>query len=272
MTLLEQARIATIDRLAKRSLPATVIAFAYEYRSMGTNIVFAGFSSEAMTFFRGLERNNRREWFQPRKEIYESSVRAPMMQLVEAVNLALSRFAPDHVTDPAKAVFRIYRDTRFSPDKTPYKTHIAATFWRRGHEKHGWAGYYFSVSHKEVAVGGGIYRPGPEQLLAVRQHLAEHHGEFRKLAANRKLVSIMGPLQGESLARVPKGFACDHPAADLIRMKYWLYYKTLDPAIATKPELFDMVVDGFHAIQPVVDFLNQPLARRKTKIAAADLL
>src|SRR5436305_7074755 len=202
---------------------------------MNTITAFPGFPEEALKFFRGLERNNRREWSQPRKEIFDSKVRAPMLQLVETINLALARFSPEHVTDPNKAVYRIYRDTRFSADKTPYKTHIAASFWHRKHEKHGCAGYYFSLSHKEVEVAGGVYMPGPEQLLAIRQHLAEHHADFRKLVSRRKLVELMEPLKGDSLSRVPKGFAADHPAADLIRKKQWLFYTSLDPAIAVTP-------------------------------------
>ncbi len=236
------------------------------------NTPFPGFPPEALKFFRGLERNNRREWFQPRKDTFEAKVRAPMLELVRAINLAMARFAPDHVTEPQKAVYRIYRDTRFSPDKTPYKTHIAASFWHRRHQKHACAGYYFSVSHKEVEVAGGVYMPGPEQLLSIRQHLAEHHAEFRKLANNRKLVRLMEPLKGESLSRVPKGFPADHAAADLIRMKQWLFYTSLDPAAATTGAVYDEVIDRFRAMQPVIEFLNRPLAHQKAKIAAADLI
>jgi uncharacterized protein (TIGR02453 family) len=102
---------------------------------------FPGFPAEAMTFYRGLARNNTREWFQPRKPVYDEQVKAPMVELVTALNQAMMKFAPDYVTDPAKAIYRIYRDTRFSPDKTPYKTQIAASFARRGMEKHGAAGF-----------------------------------------------------------------------------------------------------------------------------------
>src|SRR5258708_40039954 len=103
---------------------------------------FSRFPPEALTFLRSLKRNNKREWFQPRKHIYDEKVRGPMMELVETLNAGLHRFAPQHMNDPAKAIYRIYRDTRFSNDKTPYKTHIAAIFPRRGHQKHGSAGYY----------------------------------------------------------------------------------------------------------------------------------
>src|SRR5690242_3374729 len=98
---------------------------------------FQGFPAEGMTFMRSLKRNNRREWFQPRKHIYDEQVKAPMMELVAAVNIAMMRFAPDYTRDPKEAIYRIYRDTRFSGDKTPYKTHIAAVFQKRGLGKHG---------------------------------------------------------------------------------------------------------------------------------------
>ena len=93
---------------------------------------FSGFPEAGMQFFRGLKRNNRREWFQSRKHVYDAQLKAPMVELVTALTAEMMRFAPDHVADPAKAIYRIYRDTRFGKDKTPYKTHIAAIFPRRG--------------------------------------------------------------------------------------------------------------------------------------------
>src|SRR5262245_36934148 len=106
---------------------------------------FPGFPKEMVTFFRGLEKNNTREWFQPRKAVYEEQVKAPMLALVDAINRDLAKFAPDYINEPQKAVYRIYRDTRFSADKTPYKPFIAAIFPKRGQEKHGGGGLYFSV-------------------------------------------------------------------------------------------------------------------------------
>jgi len=123
---------------------------------------FSGFNRGALTFLRQLKKNNKREWFQPRKEIYEQQVKAPMLELVTAVMRTLADFAPDHVDDPNKAIFRIYRDTRFSKDKTPYKTHIAAAFPRRGGCKT--SGYYFSVSAEEVEIGGGVYMHAKAQV------------------------------------------------------------------------------------------------------------
>jgi len=93
---------------------------------------FPGFPPEGLAFFAGLQRNNRREWFQPRKAIFEETLKQPMREFVDSLNSAMTRFAPEYATDPEKAIYRIYRDTRFSKDKTPYKTHIGALLLRRG--------------------------------------------------------------------------------------------------------------------------------------------
>ena len=226
-----------------------------------TRISFQGFPEAGMQFFRSLARHNRREWFQPRKHIYEEQVKAPMAVLVSALNAEMMRFAPDHVVDPAKAIYRIYRDTRFSKDKTPYKTHIAAIFPRRGTEKHGGAGLYFSVSPKEIEVAGGVYMPGPDALLAIRTHLAGHHAEFSRIIKSRNLRTLMGAMHGEQLSRVPKGFPCDHPAADLLRYRQWLFYVMLDPALATMPKLLPEIRKRFEVMMPFLEFLNTPLVK-----------
>jgi uncharacterized protein (TIGR02453 family) len=224
---------------------------------------FTGFPKEAITFLRGLTKNNNREWFQARKPVFEEEVKAPMLELIGELNSALAGFAPDYVTDPAKAFYRIYRDTRFSPDKTPYKSHISALFRPRGLDKHSCGSLYFQVSPKEIGVAGGIYMPGPEQLLAVRAHLAEHHERLQRILRSKPLRTLMGDLNGDQLTRVPKGFCSDHPAADLIRMKQWYVWAELDAGIATTPKLFAELLKRFRAMTPLVDFLNEPLTPRR---------
>ncbi|HML18591.1 MAG TPA: DUF2461 domain-containing protein [Bryobacteraceae bacterium] len=223
------------------------------------------FPPEALKFLRELARNNRREWFQPRKEIFETTVRAPMFALVEAINAEFAKFAPDYITDPKKAVFRIYRDTRFSADKSPYKTHVASIFPRRGGERRAGVGFYFSVSAKELGVAGGIYDPSPEQMLAIRTWLAENYAAFRKIAKGPE--KLMSKLHGDSLQRIPKGFPPDHPAADLIKMKRWVYYTTLEPEIATTPKLLAEVVKRYKAMAPVLEELNKPLSKAPSRAA-----
>jgi uncharacterized protein (TIGR02453 family) len=233
---------------------------------------FPGFPPEALQFLRGLARNNHRDWFQPRKPVFEEQVKRPMVELVEALNAELHRFAPEYVTDPGKAIYRIYRDTRFSPDKTPYKDHIAASFRRRGTGPHQDGGYYLHISHKEVAIGGGVYMPQPPVLLAIRQHIEQHHGELRKILAARAVVRLLGELQGDRLTRVPKGFCASHPAADLLRFKSLFLYVSLAPDLATTPALFTEVLQRFRAMKPLLDFLTAPSEGKRRKIDPRELL
>ena len=227
------------------------------------NSPFPGFPDEAIRFFKALARNNRREWFQPRKPVFDEQVKKPMVELCEALNVALKRFAPAYVTDPAKAVYRIYRDTRFSNDKTPYKDHIAASFRHKFLAGDGGgAGFYFQVSHKDVAVGGGIYMPSPETLLAVRHHLAEHYETLDQILKSRALTRLLGDLQGDQLSRAPKGFPTDHPAAHL-RRKQIYFFKELPADLATTPAVYKEIVTRFEAMAPFLEFLNAPLVARR---------
>jgi uncharacterized protein (TIGR02453 family) len=232
---------------------------------------FPGFPPEAIQFFRGLARHNNRDWFLPRKTIFEAQVKQPMRQLVAELNAAMTGFAPEYVTDPEKAIYRIYRDTRFSKDKTPYKDHIAASFRRRGTVAHSDAGYYFAVSHKEVGIGGGVYMPTPETLLAMRHRIAEGHQEFRRIVGARAVRELFGELQGDQLSRVPKGFCSEHPAADLLRFKQLVLYVELPPDLATTPALFGEILKRFRAMRPFLDFLTAGLKGQRSEIGARDL-
>ncbi len=224
--------------------------------------MFLGFPPEALTFLRGLTRNNDRDWFQPRKELFETHLKTPMIALCETLNDGFRKFAPEYISEPKKAIYRIYRDTRFSSDKTPYKTHLAAVFPRRGLSKEGSPGFYFALSLKGMDVAGGVYQPAPDQMLAIRTWIAEHHAKFRKAAGvPEKLMG--GKLQGESLLRIPKGFDAAHPAADLIKMKRWLYYTTLEPGLITTPKLTAELLKRFRIMLPVLEMLNEPLSKLK---------
>jgi uncharacterized protein (TIGR02453 family) len=228
--------------------------------------MFNGFPPEAVKFLRALKKNNKREWFQPRKEQFDTNVRAPMEQLVESLNAEFLKFAPDHITDPKKAIYRIYRDTRFSSDKTPYKTHIAAIFPRRGTDRHSSAGFYFHLSPEHVGIACGLYSPGPDELHQERLWLMENYASFRK--ATSKMEKLMGKLQGQALKRTPKGFEPSHPADDLVRMKSWVFWVELEPELAETPQMQKELIQRFRAAAPVVEMLNQPLRSRRTAVAS----
>ncbi len=226
---------------------------------------FPGFSPEALTFLRSLGRNNRREWFQPRKQQYESLIKAPMVRLVECLNEEFAAFAPGYITPPQKSVFRIYRDTRFSHNKAPYKTHIAAIFPLQNTPKNYGSAFYFHFTAKELLVFGGVYTPEREELAAIRRMLDEQHQELEGLLRNPALRRTMGAIQGEQLTRMPAGFPPDHPAESLLRRKQWYLETTVGVRVLTTTRLLPELVKYFRLMTPVVEFLNRPFLRKPQK-------
>ncbi len=220
---------------------------------------FKGFPPETLKFLRQLKRNNNREWFQAHKGTFEEKVKQPMLDLVTALGGPMQGFAPEMVTDPKRAVFRIYRDTRFSPDKTPYKTHIAAHFTSSGAGQTAKAGLYIHLDPEEVLVAGGIYMPAAPELRLIRNHVAAHAEELRGVLRNPKFKKLFGGLQGEMLTRAPKGFPADHPALDLLRYKHYVAWFERPPAIAESPKLFSLILDAFIVLMPLIRYLNRAL-------------
>ena len=224
-------------------------------------------SPDALKFLRGLKRHNDRDWFNERKPVFERELKAPLLALIAELNEAMLPFAPDHVRPPNKILMRIYRDTRFSPDKRPYKTHAAAWWAREGLLKTSGAGFYFDLSATDITIAAGVYMPEREQLLAVRRHLAEHHAELRALAAPRKLRALLTPewetAAGLPLSRPPKGFSKDDPALDLIRCRQWGLSARLPAEAALSPTLARSILDRFRAAAPLVDFFNQALLLKR---------
>lgn len=217
------------------------------------------FSNDALKFLRGLKRHNDREWFGARKDVYERELKAPMLALVGEINEAMLAFAPENVQAPQKSMMRIYRDIRFSKDKRPYKTNVAAWWARAGLEKTSGGGFYFHISPDEVTVAAGVYMPGREQLLAIRRYLVEHHAELRRLLAGKKLRSLLEEFEGMPLTRPPKGFAAEGHAMDLLLCRQWGVVARLPPETATRPTLVREIVERFKVAAPVVALLNAPL-------------
>src|SRR6185503_16356660 len=129
------------------------------------------FPLEALRFLRALKRNNDRDWFKAHRDTYETHVRAPLLEIVERLAVDFRSFAPELLASPKVSPYRIYRDTRFSDNKKPLKTHVAAGFPWRGLPRHEGAGLYFEVGPGWVWAGGGMWRPQPPQLLRVREHI-----------------------------------------------------------------------------------------------------
>jgi uncharacterized protein (TIGR02453 family) len=215
---------------------------------------------EALKFLRALAKNNDREWFNERKSVFEAELKEPMLAMVRKITDAMTDFAPSHVRPAEKSLFRIYRDTRFSNDKKPYKTHVAAWWSHQGLEKTSGAGYYFHISAKEMVIAAGAYMPEKEQLSAIRHWLLDHHEEFRALLDKAAVRKTFTEFEGAALVRPPKGFPSEHPALDLIKCKQWGLSATLPPAEALDPGIASTVIRHFRLAAPIVDALNTPLA------------
>lgn len=217
------------------------------------------FHPEALTFLRNLARNNDRTWFQPRKATFEAELKEPMLAIIRKVTAAMMDFAPAFVRPAEKCMFRIYRDTRFSNDKRPYKSHVAAWWSHQGLEKTSGAGYYFHVNPKEVIVAAGAYMPEKEQLAQIRSWLLGHHAEFQKLLQKPAVRKTFEEFEGNALIRPPKGFPSEHPGMDLIRCRQWGLAATLPAAEALKKDFATTLIRYFKIAAPVVDALNTPI-------------
>ncbi len=224
------------------------------------------FNPEAMKFLRGLARNNDREWFEARRDVYERALKTPMLALVEEINAAMAGFAPEHVRPPHKVAMRIYRDIRFSPNKQPYKTHLSAWWARRGMEKTSGGGFYLQISPQQVMVAAGVYMPEREQLLTLRRWMSAHHTSYR--ASLKKLLKARGAKfelseDAEALTRMPKGFASDDPADELVRAKSWGVRAWLPGEAALEPTFAREVVRRFRMVTPLIDTLNGAILNRE---------
>jgi uncharacterized protein (TIGR02453 family) len=167
------------------------------------------------------------------------------------------------IASPKVSAYRIYRDTRFSKDKSPYKTHIAAVFPRAGLGKHEGAGFYLHISPAELFIGGGLYMPMPADLNAVRQKIADDSAVFFRIIGARQFRNFFGNVEGERLSRVPRGFRSDHPAADFLRCKQFLAARTFPATAATEASFYRTVLATFRAMHPFVHFLNEPIVRAR---------
>jgi len=226
---------------------------------------------EGLAFLRALVRANKRDpaeardWFQSNKSVYEAELKQPMLAIIRQVTDAMLDFAPEHVRPAEKTFFRIYRDTRFSNDKRPYKDHVAAWWAHTALERTSGAGFYFHIAPKEVTIAAGAYMPEKEQLAAIRHWLLDHHAEFRKLLEKPAVRKAFTEFEGNALSRPPKGFPAEldgqpHPALDLIRCRQWGLAAKLPVEAALEPDFAKEIARHFKLAAPLVAALNVPIA------------
>jgi uncharacterized protein (TIGR02453 family) len=221
---------------------------------------FDGFPGDGISFMKRLKRNNNREWFEKHKEEYESFVKLPMQSLIVALQPHFERFAPEFEINPKRSLFRIYRDIRFSKNKTPYKTHAAAHFVLRGKPKgvEG-SGYYLHIEPGRVFLGGGIYMPDGDQLKKIRRAIAGRSEQFHSILEQKEFKKAFKNLQGEKLQRVPQGYEPDHPMAEWLKYKQFFVWVEWGEEKSQKKKFVTDVAGVFEAATPIVRFLNEAM-------------
>jgi uncharacterized protein (TIGR02453 family) len=222
------------------------------------------FTPSTLTFLRALTRNNDREWFRAHADEYESHVKKPMLLAIAHIGEEFRVMAPELMADPKKSLYRIWRDTRFSADKRPLKTNVAAVFPHRLGTRHSSAGLYFEIAPKWVFAGGGIYMPDSADLLKIRQRIASEPQAFQRLVTEPRFEAI-GGIQGERLTRVPRGFPTNHPAAEYLRLKHYLGYREWPPAFATSDAFWPELLGTFAVVMPLVRYLNDTIGIDKRR-------
>ena len=216
---------------------------------MASNITV---SKEVFNFLSDLKKNNNKEWFEEHKPEFKRH-QSEVKTFLEAAKDNLNH----HDEIEKTKMFRIYRDVRFSKDKTPYKSHFAGFFSRLGAHLRG--GYYIHIKPGESFLGVGFFAPNKEDLFRIRKELEMEAGEFREVINQEELKSIWGELRGDEVKTAPKGFDKEHPDIDLIRKKQFMFVRNFSDKEVLSPSFLDEVDKSYKAIRPYFDLMSDIL-------------
>ncbi len=212
-----------------------------------------------LNFLKDLSGNNNREWFQENKQCYEQA-RAGFIALTGELIDKIGRFDADIATlDPKKCIFRIYRDVRFSKDKSPYKNNFGANI-SPGGRKSGMASYYLHIQPGASMLAGGMYHPGPENLARIRQEIDYNPGPLAEILQSSAFKKQFGELKGDKLKRPPKGYDPDHPNIEWLKHKDFIVYKSLSDRELTDKKFIAGTMNAFNVLSPFNDYFNMAVS------------
>ena len=207
---------------------------------------------DILSFFAELETNNNREWFEPQKKRFKA-LEAEMKQfsadLVEAMN--------EHDSIDRYKLFRLYRDVRFSKDKTPFKTHFGISFHREKPALRG--GYYLHIKPGDNFIATGFWNPDKDDLKRIRKEMEIDAEEFRDIMAEPSFKTIWGALEGDEVKTAPKGFSKEYPNIDLIKKKAYLFTKRYSDKEVLSKNFLQQVNADFQAVRPFFDYMSSVL-------------
>lgn len=216
----------------------------------------AEISKHNLDFLKKLSKNNNRDWFQENKKWY-TEAQENMIAFSDKVLEGLNKFDKLETETGKKALYRIYRDVRFSKDKSPYKNHWGMNYKRLGADRRG--SYYIHIKPNEIMIGGGFYKPEPKDLKLIRGQIAQEPKRFRKILNTKKFRDTFSELKGEQVKTAPKGYAKDHEAIDLLRYKSFYVFKNFNDKEGMDKGFYKEVNSCFKAIQPFFDYMTEIL-------------
>lgn len=215
------------------------------------------FTDKTFKFLRALGRNNNRDWFTAHKADYENHLRQPFLRLITDLQPDIAAVSPHYRADPRPmggSLFRIYRDTRFANDKTPYKTWSGARFFHERSKQVAAPSFYLHIAPGDCFVGGGIWHPEPETQRRIRNFMLDNPSGWKQ-AVQAPAFKRRFELSGDSLVRPPRGFPADHELIDDIKRKDFVAGAALDDDTVLGPRLRQTVAAQFKALSPLVDYL-----------------
>jgi uncharacterized protein (TIGR02453 family) len=211
---------------------------------------------DSINFLKKLSKNNNRDWFNEHKDTYLKA-HENIIEFADAILLQMNKHDQIETASGKKALFRIYKDVRFSKVKTPYNCHWSGGFKRATKKLRG--GYYFRIEPGNSFLAGGFWGPEPDDLKRIRQDIDMNYKDWKKLLANKTLVNTFGNIIGEQVGSAPRGYSIDHPAINLLRYKQFiLKYEFADKEVC-KPDFINKVNDIYKKMRPFLNYMSEVL-------------
>ncbi len=212
--------------------------------------------NHTLSFLKQLKKNNNREWFQAHRTEYDQA-HQEMIDFADQLIAEMNAYDVIETPNGKKSLFRIYRDVRFGKDKTPYKTHWAGFMRRAGADRRG--GYYYRIGLDGAYVMGGFFGPNAQDLLHIRNQLAQDADILRTVTSSKEFIQYFGKLLGDQLKTAPRGFEKDHPDIDLLRHKQFIVRHDFSKEEMLQPNFHKNMAKTFHKMRPFFDSMTEML-------------
>lgn len=217
------------------------------------------FNKSFIQFFKDLEKNNNKEWFDANRSIYEQEIKKPFEKFTLDLAMGIKKFDPDILVDVSQSIFRINKDIRFSKDKSPYKLNRSCAISKNGKKDHGSPGYYVELRADKIGLAGGAWAPSPEHIQKIRQEISYNMKEFSKLIKAKDFVAAFGEIQGEKSKKLPKELLEDAAQQPLIYNKQFYYWREIPALNITKENLLEIILANLKTVKALNQFFRRAM-------------